>query len=94
MDYVLPNHKQVYLGAISTLFLFISIIATAQDKSIDSLQREYQIAASEKLQIDILNKLSFAYTSYSHEKSRELAKQAIEKSQKIGYEKGVADGHN
>lgn len=65
-----------------------------QHDVLDSLQAELTQASSTESKVDILNRLSHAYSSLSITKSEQLAHEALGLAQPIGYGPGVATAYN
>ena len=74
--------------------LFISIELFGQTDELDSLQHQLAAAPTVEARIDLLNKLSLAYSTLSLIRSEQLAKEALALAQPIGYAKGIASGYN
>lgn len=77
------------------VFLFlITFSAAAQVDTPESLQVELEKATSAHERIDLLNRLSHAYTQLSLENAEQFANDALNSSQKLDYQKGVASSYN
>src|SRR6187549_2663668 len=77
--------------------LFLMIITTRLQAQVDTLamlQKELENAPTEETRIDLLNKLSHFYSQWSLEASERFAGEAIERAQRIDYEKGIGAGYN
>ena len=83
-----------YCYCLFTVLTFCCISLRAQPaKIIDSLQRMLDPAKSDIRQINILNKLSFLYSSSDSTKTFSLANRAIEYSSIISYLPGLAKAY-
>ncbi|HTJ49328.1 MAG TPA: tetratricopeptide repeat protein [Cyclobacteriaceae bacterium] len=78
----------------SLVLLLFSLSVCGQDKLIDSLQLELQKEPSAELEIDLLNKISQAYTRLSLPMAQQFADDALEKAISINYQKGIASAYN
>ena len=79
------------------LFLFIlyfsNVVNCQNTNVIDSLLKNISNATGEE-KVNMLNDLADSYLRTSPEKSIEYAKQAIQLSQQINYQKGIGDAYN
>jgi tetratricopeptide (TPR) repeat protein len=77
------------------VFLFlITFSAAAQVDTPESLQVALEKSRSPQERIDLLNRLSHAYTQLSLENAEQFAKDALESATRLGYQKGIASSYN
>lgn len=74
--------------------LMITFTAWGQSESPETLQVALEKAQSLKERIDLLNKLSHAYSQLSLESAEQFAEDALERSVDINYQKGIASSYN
>ena len=74
--------------------LIISADLFGQSDALDSLQRQLADSPTVEVRVDLLNTLSYKYSSLSLTKSEQLAKEALALAQPIGYERGISGSYN
>ncbi len=77
------------------IFLFLSISLNAQETySIDSLTNMLNYHLPDTTRINLLNRLAEDHLYISHDEIIEYAQQALDLSDEINYEKGIAEAYN
>lgn len=87
--------KSIKNGFPFFLILFLSFSYTYINANpvIDSLKLELSKTSDEKYYIDLLNEIAFQYLNESHEEAEKVAKKALNRAQKIAYQKGIGDAY-
>jgi len=77
-----------------SVILFCFNVAVGQHNTIDSLEKLLRVSADNTNKVNILNKLSYEYLYSYHSKAIFCNKQALELSQKLNYNKGIASSYS
>ncbi len=80
--------------SLCSLILFCSSFAVGQHNTIDSLKKLLRVSAEDTNKVNILNKLSYEYLYSNPSKAISYDKQALELSQELNYNKGIASSYS
>ena len=82
-----------FLILLFTGLLFCSML-NAQQLKVDSLLKALKLSPDDTNKVNLLNKLYTEYQSIVPSKALKYAKQALELSEKLGFQRGSASSYN
>ena len=81
--------KRFYILFFPLFSIFFSPNAIAQQAKVDSLYKEYSKATVDTSKINLLASIFKAYNEYDIAKGVAFAREGLELSERIGYDKGI-----